>query len=376
MMKLLYVENTLAIFGGMERVLVDKLNWLVEYGGYEVCLLTVNQGDHPVVFPLHPKVEYHDLRIRFHQKYQYSGWKRYQQSNHLHTLFLQRLAEKICEYSPDVIVCMRLEYIYDVIKVKGNIPLVFESHNSCLGYKFENERWVRRLQVWFYHRQLRKIQSVVALTHGDAMEWKKLAPTVRVIPNVVHLNETGHLSDCSSKSVIFVGRYSYQKDISTLLQIWERVHLRHPDWMLHLFGGYGNEQDELLPQIRKMDMNVVVHEPTASIFEEYLKCSMLLMTSRYEPFGLVLPEAMSCGIPVVAFDCPYGPADIITDQVDGFLIKNRNVDDFVDKVCLLMEDEGLRRKMGEAGIQSSQRYEASRVMPQWDELFQELLLSH
>ena len=139
-----------------------------------------------------------------------------------------------------------------------------------------------------------------------------------------------------------------------------------------MYGGYGNDQEELLPHIKKMNMNIFVHEPTPSIFEEYQKCSILLMTSRYEPFGLVLPEAMSCGLPVIAFDCPYGPADIITDRVDGFLIKNRNVDDYVEKVCWLIEDEELRRKMGEAGVLSSQRYEANRVMPQWDSLFHEL----
>ena len=98
------------------------------------------------------------------------------------------------------------------------------------------------------------------------------------------------------------------------------------------------------------------------------------MTSVYEPFGLVLPEAMSCGLPVVAFDCPYGPADIITDGQDGFLIKNRNINAFAEKVCLLIEDHELRKTMGQAGVLSAQRYDASRVMPMWKELFEHLAL--
>ena len=96
------------------------------------------------------------------------------------------------------------------------------------------------------------------------------------------------------------------------------------------------------------------------------------MTSRYEPFGLVLPEAMSCGLPVVAFDCPYGPADIVTDGVDGFLIKNRNIEEYADKVCILIEHEDLRRRFGKAGVLSSQRYRADNVMPQWVSLFNQL----
>jgi glycosyltransferase involved in cell wall biosynthesis len=96
---------------------------------------------------------------------------------------------------------------------------------------------------------------------------------------------------------------------------------------------------------------------------------MLLLTSVYEPFGLVLPEAMSCGLPVVSFDCPFGPSDIITDGEDGFLIANRSVSDFADKVCLLIEQPDRRRAMGKAGIASAQRYHASRIMPQWQAFF-------
>ena len=98
-----------------------------------------------------------------------------------------------------------------------------------------------------------------------------------------------------------------------------------------------------------------------------------MLTSRFEPFGLVLPEAMSCGLPVVAYDCPYGPADIITDGKDGFLIKNRNVDEFAEKVCALIENRELRKVMGQAGILSSQRYDASFIMPKWKDFFEQLI---
>lgn len=372
MMRLLYIENTLAIHGGIERVLVDKLNWLIEYGSYEVCLLTANQSDHPFAFPLHPQVTYHDLGIQFHQKYRYSGWKRICKGFQLHKLFQQRLTERIQEYSPQVIICTRLDYVYDVIKVKGNIPLVFESHDSCLAYRFERDTWLRRMQILFLHWQLRRAQMVVSLTQNDAKEWLKRVPHVQVIPNIVHLNETERYSDCCSKSVIFVGRYSYQKDIRTLLKIWEQVQQRHPDWSLHIFGGYGDEQETLPSLIQRMGMNIVAHEPTSTIFEEYLRSSMLLMTSRYEPFGLVLPEAMSCGLPVIAFDCPYGPADIITHEIDGFLVPERDVNRYVEYVCQLIESLDLRQTMGAAGIKASQRYQADKIMPQWQKLFASL----
>ena len=96
------------------------------------------------------------------------------------------------------------------------------------------------------------------------------------------------------------------------------------------------------------------------------------MSSLYEPFGLVLAEAMSCGVPVVAFDCPYGPAEIIHDGVDGFLVEDRNVEAFADRVCQLMENEQLRHDMGKAAVSSAQRYKAENIMPQWDQLFSSL----
>lgn len=375
-MKVLYVVTALAMHGGIERVLVDKLNWLVDNGDYEVELLTVNQGSHPIVFPLDSRVGNHDLGICFHHKYQFSGWKRIRMEYRMHKLFQQRLEEWIKKLSPHIIVFTRLDFVCDVMKVRGDIPVVYESHSSCLSYKFENENWLHRFQSSFWHYVIKDTKMVVALTQGDAEEWRKITPNVSVIPNIVHQNDTGRVSDCRSKSVIFVGRYSYQKDIRALLRIWEIVHQRHPEWQLHIYGDYGDEQDVLEPQIKSMNKNIVVHEPTPTIFEEYIRSSMLLLTSRYEPFGLVLPEAMSCGLPVVSFDSPYGPADIIDDGVDGFLIKNRNIEEFADKVCLLMENEDLRRKMGTAGVLSSQRYQASRVMPQWIKLFGQVFLNN
>ena len=373
MKRILYVGDAIALFGGIERVIADKLNRLTEQGDFKVRLLTTNQGSHPLAYPLNPLVEHHDLDILFHQQYRYSGLKRLWVVRQKHQLFRQRLAAQIRAFRPDVIVCIRLVLILDVLRVSGEVPVLFESHMSCLCYRFEGlPSWVR-FQIWRRHRALKHARAVIALTEGDAEEWRKVNPHVKVIPNVVNLNNTGRLSDCSSKNVIFVGRYSKQKDVWSLMKIWQLVHQRHPDWTLNLFGDYGDQRDVLLPEIKKTGANIVLHDPTAKIGEEYLRSSMLLLTSIYEPFGLVMPEAMSYGLPVVAFDCPYGPADIITDGVDGFLIKDRNIEDFADKVCRLIEDEGLRRRMGQAGVESSQRYSAENIMPLWKSLFDSII---
>jgi len=213
---------------------------------------------------------------------------------------------------------------------------------------------------------------VVALTKGDAEEWKKQTPNVCVIPNVVHLN-TSDCSDCSSKSAITVGRFTKQKDLTCLLHIWNQVYQRYPDWQFHIYGGYGDEQDVILSVINQMDANIQVHKSTSDIIEKYKDSSVFLLTSKYEPFGLVLPEAMSCGLPIVAFDCPYGPRDIISDGVDGFLISNRNEEEFLEKVCLLIKNSDLRVQMGQKGYSSSKRYHVENIMPLWNSLFRKII---
>jgi glycosyltransferase involved in cell wall biosynthesis len=96
----------------------------------------------------------------------------------------------------------------------------------------------------------------------------------------------------------------------------------------------------------------------------------------FEPFGLVIAEAMSCGLPVVAFDCPYGPATIINEGVNGFLISPDNMQCFADKLSLLMEDPSLRVKMGQSALVSSDRFTSDHIMPQWLALFDELSKKH
>lgn len=363
-MRLLYITDALAVYGGIERVLTQKVNWFVEHN-YEVCVLTVNQGNNPLCYSLHPNVSHDDLDVRFYTQYRYSGWRRFIKRKKLNRVFRKRLSDVIDDYSPDIIICTHLEYVYCILSVKGNIPLVFESHSSCLCDFFENDSVLRRLYMWRMKKDLTRVDMVVALTDGDAREWRNYSSHVCVIPDVVALNSS-EIGDCSAKSVIFVGRFSQQKDYKSLLKIWSIVHEKYPDWQLHIYGC--NDFEEKV-QNEWLSINIIAHKPTGDILDRYKKHSILLLTSKYEPFGLVLPEAMSCGLPVISFNCPYGPAEIITDGVDGFLIMNRDINVFANRVCQLIEDKELRVRMGQTASKSSQRYRAEVIMPKWKELF-------
>ena len=373
-MRILYVTDAFTIWGGLERVLADKINYLIEHDGYEVCLLTVNQGTHSMPYILHPNVQQMDLGIQMYQQYNFHGIKRFFIRRKLNKLLNLQLKRAIDKVSPDIIICVKLDFVGVLLAVKGTVPLVVECHTLCKSDALEGSGLLRRLHSKYWKLLLRKANAVVALTEGDAAAWKRWNRNVFVIPNVVNLNNHSSVSDCRNKSAIFVGRFSMQKDIDNLLRIWGLVSEKYPEWQLDIYGD-GELREHYLPMINEMGANVRVFAPIAVIMEKYRGNSILLLTSLYEPFGLVLPEAMSCGLPVVAFDCPYGPADIITDGVDGFLVGNRSIETFAQRVCQLIESDDLRRQMGQAGMLSSQRYQVERIMPLWKELFENLVFS-
>ena len=367
-------------------MLSDKMNALAGQYGWEVTLITTNQGEHPLTYELHPNVRHVDLGVRLHQEYQFRGFKKLLKRRELKHILKNRIKRVVDDIAPDIIVCVKLVFSPVLTDLKGDLPLVVESHTLCHSEKMDEVGILRRLYIRSLKRNIRKADAVVALTEGDADDWKAYNDNVHVIPNVVHLNDQG--DDQGDRSLIlfqekdikrpvpliYVGRFSKQKDIDSLLRIWEIIHLQYPDWQLDIYGE-GELKEHYLSIIHKMNANINVYEPTADIMEVYREHSILLLTSLYEPFGLVLPEAMSCGLPVVAFDCPFGPADIITDGVDGYLIEDRDVELFAQRVGQLISDYDLRVKMGKAGIASSKRYQASRIMPQWIQLFEQLTSS-
>lgn len=359
-MKIVYLYSSLALYGGIERVLVDKMNYLVRRYDYEVYMITSDQGQNPVPYQLDDRVHLCDLKILSYSQYQYRGWQRLKEAKRLSQLYHQRLKKKLEEINPNLVICTTIQDIRRLLRVKGQIPLIVESHSNFS----HTDTWWHRLQNMLNNYWIGNADVVVTLTEADAVNWRHISNHVHVIPNIVHLNDTGRYSDCTNKRAVFVGRLVEQKGLPDLIKVWRIVNDRHPDWQLDV---YGNGQMDSIPEIK-----LFVNPPTENVMDEYINSSILLMTSVFEPFGLVIPEAMSCGLPVVVFDCPYGPAEIISDGEDGFVIRNRDVESFANHVCQLIENRQLRIQIGKAAVQSVQRYSAERIMPMWKELFASL----
>ena len=372
-MRLLYVYQTLARYGGVERVLVDKINYMASQYGYDIYMLTRDQGNHKIPFPFVDGVHYDDLGIRLHTQYAYKGIRRLWEKILLQIRYEIRVYKKIREIRPDIIIGTDVMPARSLLKHKGKAKLVIESHSMfIMTYADKTSNPLKLVQRALAFRAYRKADMLVSLTQGDAQDWRTSNnnKNVVVIPNVVNLNRTGRYSSQLSKHVIFVGRFAKLKGIQYLIEIWKRVQEKHSDWTLDFYGD-GEDKDKYISIMPSM--NIVVHKPTLKIHERYCDCSIAILTSLCESFSLVIPEAMSCGLPVLAFDCPNGPRDIINDGVDGFLIPQFDVDMFVEKLSFLMDNQDIRTRMGHKAIDSSQRYDAVQIMPKWKDLFENLI---
>ena len=157
---------------------------------------------------------------------------------------------------------------------------------------------------------VRKFDRFVVLTEEDAQMWGDI-PGMRVIPNAANFIADKY-SDCSAKRVIAVGRLDYQKGFDRLIMAWEKVHEIIQDWRLDIFG-QGEWKDILQKMIDERGLQdcIKLNAPTKNIGAEYANSSMLVMSSNYEGFPMVMIEAMACGLPVVSFDFKCGPRDII-----------------------------------------------------------------
>lgn len=369
-MKILYIFRSLAVWGGIERVLVDKMNNLVSMYNHEVFMLTSCQGNHPIPYPLGENVHIKDLGIQFHKQYQYSGVRRLLYWWRSIRLFEERLSKEIYQLQPDVIVCTTADPVNSVTNVKGNIPLIVESHSICYRTIYD-KRLRKRLNAKLLLKGMKRAACVVALTEEDAAEWRKVHQHVKTIPNMVNLNQGGVASLCN-KRLIWVGRFDYQKRPMEVIELWKSIYRKFPDWHLDIIGE--GEQKQLIEKtMASLGLNIHIFPPTSLIFDYYRNSSILVSTSLFEPFGLVIPEAMSCGLPVVAYDCPFGPGSIISDGINGYLVKKDNREMMIEKICMLMDDISMRREMGKAAFESASRFSANHIMPMWNNLFLSIL---
>lgn len=234
-------------------------------------------------------------------------------------------------------------------------------------YKQIAKYWRRKQE-----KAVRELDAFVVLTQYDAESWKQIK-TAEIIPNSLPFY-TEESSSLDKKQIITVGRLSKQKGFDLLISAWSHITKRHSDWKIHLYGE-GELENELRRSIAKngIEDSFFIHKPVKDIKEKYLESSIYVMSSRFEGFGMVLIEAMACGVPCISFDCPHGPSYIIKDGEDGILVKNGDVEKLADAISSLIMDKERRMAMGKAAKRNIARYSQENIMQQWENLFKKLI---
>jgi glycosyltransferase involved in cell wall biosynthesis len=220
-----------------------------------------------------------------------------------------------------------------------------------------------------------RLDAVTALTEGTAAGYRELMGQrgrVVCIPNPAP-SDQGQRTALDAPVVVAAGSLTRRKGFDRLLEAWARLAPRFPDWRLKIFGT-GHRRPELEELIDKLGVrgsaSLCGHSPR--MLEELASASVFALTSRNEGFPMVLLEAMAVGLPVVAYDCPTGPRDIITDGVDGHVIPNGRTRLFVEALGALMEDASRRRRFSAAALESVTRYRIDTIGARWEALLGEL----
>lgn len=378
-MKIIYCTHSVCNPGGMERVLVNKVTWLVEKLHWDVSIVTTDQKNRPAFYPLPEGVRITDLAINYSDDNVKSPIGKiigYLKRRRKHRRLLTALLKK---EKADVVVSLYPSESSFIPFIKDGSKKVLELH-FCKFFRLQYGRsgllgLIDRWRTKQDERIVRRFDRFVVLTQEDKGYWGNL-PNLKVIPNAAKC--MGNVfSDVSNHRVIAVGRLDYQKGFDRLIRAWQLVRQKgFHDWRLDIFG-QGEWQDKLQRMIMDCALSdtVCLHKPTACIADEYAESSLLVMSSHYEGFPMVMIEAMSCGLPVVTFDFKCGPKDIIDQGINGLLVPDGDIEGLADALAEVMSDEAYRKMMSEYAKEVVDTYSEETVMGQWVKLFESLVKS-
>ena len=376
-MKLIYCTHSVYNPGGMERVLANKVTYLVEKLHWDVSIVTTDQKERSAFYPFPSGVKLIDLDINYsddNRKHPIGKIIGYLIKRRKHK---KRLTALLKLEKPDMVISLYPSESSFIPDIKDGSKKVLELH-YCKFFRLQYGRsgllgLIDRWRTKQDERIVRRFDRFVVLTHEDSGYWGKL-PNIEVIPNAA-LHVGNSYSDGSNHRVIAVGRLDYQKGFDRLIEAWEIVQKdnRYNDWQLDIFG-QGEWQEKLQRSVEEKGLqhSIRINRPTAHIGQEYANSSMLVMSSHYEGFPMVMIEAMACGLPVVSFDYKCGPKDIIKHGENGLLVDNDDIQGLARAMMRLMGNETLRKRMAENAKQVVFTYSEEVVMSKWVSLFTSL----
>ncbi len=362
-MKIVFSTDQIYLHGGIEKVMAEKANYFAEVLNYEVIILTTEQKNNPICYQLSSKIKLIDIGVNYKREISYFHPNNLLKiPNH----FIQ-WRKTLKELKPNVVIACNYAFDYYWI------PFFFKKTKKIKEYHSSRyfEEIVRKKAVFFKKVKYlvndfieSKYDNIIIL-NKDEQPFYRSKNTV-VIPNPINL--TTIKCDLIAPKAIAAGRIAPVKGFENIINAWAKVVIQKADWKLDIYGqGDENYLLTLKEKVKKLKMeNHIFFKPaTSNLLETMTNYSMYLMTSHTECFPMVLLESLSVGLPVISFDCPYGPRNIITHNEDGFLVENQNIDELARKVIELIENPNKIRTFGENAKKNSSKFSVQVVMQKW-----------
>ena len=366
--------------GGVERVVSVKANYFADILNYDVTIIVTEGKGKESFFYLSDKVNIINFELNFEELWHVTFLKKLFLYLRKQTIYRKLLKKELYRINPNLTISTLRREINFLPYIQDGSVKIGELHVNRANYRNLNNRmfncirsifssfWMSRLVC-----HLKRLDKLVVLTDTSLNEWPELNNVVKIsdpLPFKMEDIKNNYLN----KRVISIGRYSYEKGNDLLLQVWKIVEGKILGWALDIFGNGTRElYYSQMQQLGIDSSRCHLYGPTIDVKNEYMNSSIFVLPSRFEGFGLVLIEAMACGVPVIAFDCENGPRSIITDGVDGFLIPPFDLDAYAEKILLLTQNEALRKLMGENARRTAALYDIDIIGRQWVKLFDELM---
>ncbi|KAB8193126.1 glycosyltransferase [Nonomuraea phyllanthi] len=378
-MKIRYLMLHAYGMGGTIRTVVNQANAMAA-AGHDVELVSVIRRRETPQFALDPRVRITTLVDqrggRQPDSIARKAWRRVRgkivpRGEFAGNQFTERVERAAMEYvagrRDEILVTTRPALnLIAARRAPGNVVKVAQEHMNLSAYPDTIRRQIAR----YYGR----FDAVTVLTGTNRLEYERLLPTTPIvqIPNAVHKVEQ-EPSRQVNPIVIAAGRLVPQKGFDLLIEAFAQVAPEHPDWRLRIFGT-GPRRGELAGLVEQHGLGGHVELPgrTDRLDRELTAASVYALSSRFEGLPMVMIEAMTHALPVVAYDCPTGPRDVLTDGVDGVLVPPRDVNALAAALNRVIGDRGLRVRMGQAAAKASKAYAPELVMPLWENLFRTL----
>lgn len=287
----------------------------------------------------------------------------------------ERIKEYINNNKYDIVVGVAGEYslLLGIISDKLVSKTIGWQHNSFEAY-FRNKGKYYWNEDEMFKRYLSNLYKCVVLTNIDKEDYKKnFNIDTKVIYNPLSFCSE-EKTKCNKKNIVFAGRLEeYQKGLDLLIDIFKKINDKNKEWKLNILGD-GEDKEKLKKYIQQKDLEKYVNllGRIDDVKKYFLESSIFVSTSRWEGFGLVITEAMECGLPVVAFD-NSGPKEIINkNEVNGILVPNHDIEIFAEKLFELINNEKKRKSISYNAILRAKDFNVKNIIKEWNNLFEEM----